>query len=180
MMNFHIVAATELSDSDLRALLPDIVITQYNELEDKSLGQLLNDKGQGIILFVQEETRTVVSGHWLAICRVQGGVLLFDPYGGKKDPWFLAHTWVSEEELDALDQETPILSEIVRKAGLRPVYNPDRLQKMKKGIETCGRHCVVRLWNQHQSSAEYSREIRAIDGDPDLTVCRLTFDKLGR
>lgn len=178
-MDFATVAARELSDTDLRALLPGVPITQYNELEDKSLGNLIDQKGRGIVLFVQKETSRAVEGHWLGLCRLNEGLLAFDPYGGSRDPWYLDHTWSTSEQLDKLDQEAPILSRIIRHSGLQPVYNTVRLQVMKKGIETCGRHVVVRLWNQHMGTKEYAQWLKSEDGNPDFTVCKLTYEKLG-
>ena len=179
-MNFEEVSARELTDSDLRKLLGrDIPITLYNDLEGKSLGQIVDHSGRGIVLFVQKENSTMVEGHWLAVCRMDDGVLIFDPYGGRQDPWFLNRTFVTERALDALDQEAPLLSSMVKASGLRPLFTGKRLQAMKEGIETCGRHCVVRLWNRHLSSAAYEKWLERQDDNPDLTVCKQTYAKLG-
>jgi hypothetical protein len=170
---------TELSDDDLNALLPGIVITQYNELEGKTLGNIVNDNGIGIVLFVQKETPTVTAGHWLAVGQRSDGVVLFDPYGGYRDPWFLGHTWVSNKTLKALDQDRPLLSSIITASGMRPLYNEHRLQKMAPGIDTCGRHCVVRLWNLHMDNDEYANWLIEEGWNPDKTVTEMTFAKLG-
>lgn len=177
--DFQTVAARELSDQDLHTLLPGVPITQYNELEGKAFGELVDARGRGIIFFVQKEEPRVIEGHWLALLRQDDGVLLFDSYGGTKDPWYLASRWVSKRALEDLDQDAPVLADIVRASGLRPLYNPVRLQRMKEGISTCGRHCVVRLWHQDLQGEEYAHWLKAEDDDPDYTVCALTYPALG-
>lgn len=173
------VVATELTDADMEILLPHTPITKYGDLQGKSLGHILDHEGRGIIFFAETETGSSLSGHWLAVARQPDGVLLFDPYGGTEDPWFLDHTWVSARTNKSLDQTGPFLQQLVQASGLRPLYNKHRLQRMKEGINTCGRHCVVRLWHSTLDSDAYAELLHAEHGNPDMTVAKLTYDKLG-
>lgn len=170
---------TELTDQDLHTLIPGVPITEYDDLDGKTLGELLDHNGHGMLFFIERESRTAKQGHWLCILRNQYGVEVFDPYGGTRDPWYLARRWVSPTELVKLGQGRPMLDTLIEAAGMKANYNETRLQKMKPGaVNTCGRHCVVRLWNDHLDDQDYDAWLQA-QGDPDEVVCRLTYAKLG-
>lgn len=177
-MDVNKVMARELEDSDIRKLLPGIRITMYKDLEGRALNTLVDNEGRGIIFFAESAGKTTISGHWLAIIVNGQGVEVFDPYGGTQDPWGLDHTWVADRSLVALHEDKPLLDALIRRSGMQPIFNDTRLQQMKRGIETCGRHCVVRLWNMHMTSPRYASWLKA-QGDPDVVVSRMTFNKLG-
>lgn len=131
-----------------------------------------------MILFVEKETPTAISGHWLAVAKQGASCLVFDPYGGKKEPWYLDHTFIPKRVLASLNETVPVLATIVSKAGLRPIFNPHRYQRMKDDIDTCGRHSVVRLWHGDMSNDEYHHWITSYGPDYDATVTQLTNEKL--
>lgn len=178
-MDLHAVLSLELSDLDMRACLPGTPITEYDDLAGKTLGNILDDNGRGILFFTESDTAAGKQGHWLAILRNEYGVEVFDPYGSKeRDPWYLNSTWVTKAQLRALRQDRPMLDALVAASGYKANYNEHRLQKMKQGVNTCGRHCVVRLWNSYMQEDEYARWLRA-QGNPDIVVSELTYAKLG-
>lgn len=178
-MDIRKVIQRELSDKDIRVLLPGVPITQYGDLDNKNLSNIIDGKGRGIIFFVEQETPSSLNGHWLAVIRQNDGVLLFDPYGGRKEPWYLDHTWVQARNLKRLHEDKPLLVGIVQRSGYKILYNEHRLQSMTKGVETCGRHCVVRCWNSGVDSDHYANWLIRQDGNPDVTVSKLTYEKLG-
>lgn len=171
-----------LSQSDVQKLVPGITVTLYTELAGKSLAQLLDSKGRGMVLFVESETPLSISGHWLALIMQpsEGGLLIFDPYGGKVDPWYLDRTFVSARDLATLKESAPLLTDIVQSSGVRPLYSPIRYQQMKEDINTCGRHCVVRIWHQNKNNAEYDMYMRSFGRPFDDVVTELTMQVLGK
>lgn len=167
-----------LSDDDLHSLLPGVPITMYSDVDERRLSQMLDTQGRGLLLFKAEETPSTIVGHWLALATQPEGLLVFDPYGGSREPWYLNHTFVSNKTLKSLDQDAPELVQTIRDAGLQPIYSTKRYQKMSPKINTCGRHCVVRLWNKHLDNDAYESYISAQPDTPDQAVTRLTNVKL--
>lgn len=178
-MDVRKVISRELSNKDIRVLLPGVPITEYSQLATRNLSNIIDSSGRGIIFFIEEETATSLEGHWLAVIRQNEGVLVFDPYGGHKEPWFLDHTWVQNRNLKTLHEDKPELVGIIARAGMKILYNEHRLQAMKPGVETCGRHCVVRCWYPAANSDVYANWLQTQDGNPDVTVSKLTYAKLG-
>jgi hypothetical protein len=62
----------------------------------------------------------------------------------------------------------------VRKAGFEPLFNRTAYQQDKKDINTCGRHCVVRIWNAHLNNAEYTAALYSKGDNADTVVTQLT------
>jgi hypothetical protein len=154
--------AKSLTDSELAKLCPGSPTTLYTELEGRPLGECLGPTGCGFVLFVEEDEPDNTVGHWLAMLRRGTTVEMFDPYGarGSGDPWFLDHTFVPPSSLRALHESTPVMDEWIRTNGHTPVSNPYRFQKMKKGINTCGRHCAVRIMNSQFNIHDYNAYIQ--------------------
>ena len=172
------VQATELGDDDMHKLLPGVPITEYAELANKMPGEVMDGKGRGIIFYTEKETPTSKVGHWLGILRRGNTVEMFDPYGGKGDPWQLDHTWISARTGKQLHEDKPLLALLLARTGLTVVHNPYRLQTMKSGINTCGRHVVGRLWRQDLDAHAYANQIKQ-QGNPDAVVAQETYAKLG-
>lgn len=172
------VQARELGDADLHKLLPGVPITEYADLANKMPADILDSKGRGIIFFTEKETPTSKTGHWLGVLRRGNTVEMFDPYGGKGDPWNLDHTWISARTGKALREDRPLLAALLSRTGMDIVHNPYRLQKMTRGMNTCGRHVAVRLLNHDKPIHEYATYLTQ-QGNPDDVVARLTYETLG-
>ncbi len=171
-----------LSNTDLNVLLPGVPISTYALFGDApELDRVVDAHGRGIVLFVKSMAAGVMNGHWLAIItRPDNTVLLFDPYGGRTDPWGLDHGFVSGggEALSELGEEKPLLVPYFKKKGFKPVFNVSRLQRMSSDIGTCGRHCVVRLWRAGTTDGDYHDWITGYGVSPDEVVTRLTDEAL--
>jgi hypothetical protein len=171
------VEAKELGDTDMQTLLPGVPITEYEDLGTKRLADVVDGQGRGIVFFTEKETPTAKVGHWLGIVRQGKTAEMFDPYGGKGDPWQKDHTWISARTAGKLHEDRPLLAQMLAQSGLQVVCNPHRLQAMRKGINTCGRHVVVRLWN-HDKPIDAYAEWLTEQGNPDEVVAQLTYAKL--
>jgi hypothetical protein len=174
--------AYPLSNADLNFLLPTVPITTYARFaEYPPLTSVVDSAGRGLVLFVSHVKGSTLTGHWLAILlrREHGTVLLFDPYGGKRDPWGLNHGFVrSRRVLSDLGEETPLLVPYFAQLGFKAVFNTTRDQEMALHIGTCGRHCVVRLWHMSMPDEEYDTWVHGFDESPDVVVTQLTDERL--
>lgn len=168
---------TSLSNSDLEKLVPGVPVTSYPELKEKRLSDIVDSYGRGFILFEEESTPNETSGHWFCICSQPGGMLVFDPYGGtESDPWYDGIKFNTIHKLRELGQGRPLLDDVFRNAGVKVLFNTTKFQKDIKDVNTCGRHCVVRLWNHQMTSPEYKEYIFSQGPEPDVTVTVLTRD----
>lgn len=172
--------AQPLSDNDMRYLLPGVPLTQYATFaSNPPLSSVVDAHGRGIVLFVkaQPDAEHIV-GHWLAIVLrdEDGTALLFDPYGGRAEPWQLDHKFVKggREELEELGEAQPLLDPYFEGQGYRTVYNTKRLQEMGKDVSTCGRHCACRLWRADLGDGAYREWLLALPSSPDVAVTTLT------
>jgi hypothetical protein len=170
--------AYSLTDDDIRYFLPGVPITMYSRFaEEPGIHEVVDSAGRGIVLFVSSKTEEKVAGHWLAVHvrPTAGTVLLYDPYGGTRDPWGLNHGFVRKPySLSQLGESTPLLVPYFKRHGLTAVFNVTRDQTMASTIGTCGRHCVVRLWKLSTPDEEYDEWIHGFKESPDRVVTRLT------
>jgi hypothetical protein len=151
-----------LSDSELMRLCPGSPVNLYTDIKSKHLDDCLGPTGCGFVLFVERNDPDNTVGHWLAMLRQGTQVEMFDPYGsrGGRDPWFLDHTFVPSSSLRELHESQPVMDGWIRSHGCTPVSNPYRFQVMKQGINTCGRHCAVRIMNSQFNIHDYNAYIR--------------------
>lgn len=170
--------ADSLSDKDIQRLLPDVPVTLYKDLKGASLSSITDDRGRGVLLFTDEETPSTIQGHWFAILPQEGAYLVFDPYGGTStDPWRDGVKFVTRYELRELGQERPMLDDVFKRAGVRVTFNTTKFQSKANDVNTCGRHCVVRLWHAGMDSPEYKDFIYSHGPDADATVTRMTEER---
>jgi hypothetical protein len=165
-----------LSDGDIRKLLgQDISIITYPELKHlQSADDMFDDKGRCILLFLTENDH---SGHWLALIKRGQTIEFFDPYGeapeDQKDN-------VPEANLERLDESQPYLTDLIKASGYKTVYNHFGYQKDKAGINTCGRHCAVRLLNKDLPLPKYKTMIQNSGLSPDDYVTKATYAILNK
>jgi len=163
-----------LSDGDLRKILgDDISIITYPELNKiNDINQIFDKKGRCILLFL---TSSPTAGHWCCLLNKKKGIEFFDPYGEAPEE---QKDGADPALLDQLGQRQPLLVKLLRKSGKPVFYNTYPFQKDNKSINTCGRHCVVRLLYAPYSLDKYKRIIDSSRLSPDDFVSGITFDKL--
>jgi hypothetical protein len=109
-------------------------IHKYNNLD-----QLLGQYNACICLY---ETRKNY-GHWCCILKLDDDKIeFFDPYGIMPDQEL---SWINKDFRIQSRQDKPYLSILMRNSNYVLSYNHHRFQKFKKGINTCGRWCALRI-----------------------------------
>jgi hypothetical protein len=162
-----------LSDDDIEKILGKPFIFSYPYLEDvNSIDDVFDSQGRSIMLFLTEDENT---GHWVCMIKKQDGIHYFDPYGIKPEG---GKKWLSKENLEDLDQDKPVLTQLFRKSGYPIYYNDHKFQSESSGVNTCGRHCCVRLYFKDLSLEEYYDMIKKSGMTPDEFVSNITFQIL--
>lgn len=165
-----------LSDGDIRRLLGgNIKILTYPQLKGlRSINQAFDDQGRGIVLFL---VNGPTSGHWCCLIKRADSIEFFDPYG---DTPAEIKDEIPSSRLEELDMASPYLSRLLKQSGLPIYYNTHCFQSKKGDINTCGRHCVVRLLYAPDSVERYAAIIKSSGLTADDFVSGLTYDRLKR
>jgi hypothetical protein len=163
-----------LSDDDIRKLLGgNVSLMTYPQLAKKrSLDECFDSNGRCIILFLTEDDHT---GHWCCMLRTPRGVEFFDPYGDKPEDQLEN---VPQSRLEQMNEAQPYLTNLMRRSGLPIYYNTHGFQKERGNVNTCGRHCVVRLLYGNKSLSQYKSIIDKTGLCPDDFVSGITYMKL--
>jgi hypothetical protein len=150
MTNINDVIRTPLTDSHIsRYGVPREDIIVYSDLGDEyDIEGLLTDEHPYKIMLIEYKENT---GHWVLIMKyeLKGKKTLeyFNPFGlypSKKD-------FVDDEVLnDRLDQEQLFLNKLFHKEMGEAdfddlIYNKVKFQSRADNVNTCGRHCLMRL-----------------------------------
>lgn len=165
-----------LSDSDIRKMLGrDIKIITYPQLGQMSnISQAFDKKGRCIMLYLTENDST---GHWVCMLNKGNAIEFFDPYGEAPEK---ALETVPEENKEALGEDEPLLTRLLRASGKEVYYNTHPFQRSKGDVNTCGRHSVVRCLYAPYSLEKYKKVMDSSGMTPDDFVSALTAEKLGK
>ena len=171
-----------LSDSDIRVLLqtpPNIkgfLPTSVNIVPYTELGQYNSIDGlfsrcNCCIILYQEE---INSGHWVCLFKRNKTIYFFDSYGIRPDRQ--QHTM--SESVRKRFYEDPELIYLMYHSPYKIDYNPYQFQADGMDIATCGRHCIVRLWNRGKNADQYKKWVDKVCKkhtlNPDELVYLLT------
>jgi len=170
--------AIALSDKEVLDLLGHKAnLILYPELHKyKNIDDVLGKYGACIILFESKPKY----GHWTVLFKATTTLLeFFNPYGGLEQGYpddGLEH--IDLEFREKTNQLLPTLSLLMIDSPYELSYNEYKFQRLAKGINTCGRHCVVRLWCRDLTLNQYyemlTREAHKYGIDYDAIVTVLT------
>ena len=161
-------------------------IVKYPELEDtEMILDYLNKYGFVVILFLNSKNGelTFNYGHWICLTvspsskinkNKKLSITFFDPYGISVD---MQKEYVPDEYLKLSDQERHYLTEFLYKLSnvYNIEYNEKKLQTKRKGTNTCGRHCIIRIINKDIPLEKYQKVLMEKGGlNPDQKVVKLT------
>lgn len=161
--------AKPLSDDDIKSLLPgESNLMLYPELHKYSdIKQVL--KGYPACVILVETQKNF--GHWICVIDHGDHYEHFDSYGKGKPDFELS--WIPEHFRKENYEWKPHLSTLLYNSDKPVTYNHHQLQKDGKAYATCGRHCVVRIWNKDLPINQYANELLST-GSPDEEVTLLT------
>jgi hypothetical protein len=173
-LNYKELAEYPLGDDDLRKILGDkISIIAYPDLEKvEYIDDIFDEFGRCILLLL---TLNDHSGHWLALHKDGDHIHFFDPYG---ETISAEKKWIGKEKLKQLGQDKPLLMNLLKNSGLKVYYNAYPFQIDKTDINTCGRHCCVRLLYKNLNLDEYYNLIQETNITPDEFVTNITYEIL--
>ena len=145
----------------------------YPELNNvKDIDDILNKHGSVLILYLQSPT----FGHWCVLNKINDKLIeFFDPYG-----YFVDNPLKYNDKARnmMLKQKAPYLSKLLIKSKYDLSYNEHPFQTKKYDINTCGRHCGLRIKYKSVTLNNYKKMFDSVKkyGTPDEIVTVLTYD----
>ena len=163
-----------LSNKDILELLNrQCSIILYPDLHKyKTIDDVLGPHEACIILFESKPKY----GHWCAVWKLDKNTCsFFNPYGGYPDDSLIyIDDWFRRKS----NQQFPYLSQLLLDSPYDLTYNEYQYQARASNIKTCGRHCVVRLFNRSLTDSQYhnyiNRNIKKHNATADQIVTLLT------
>lgn len=146
---------------------------QLNEVS--SIDEMLGEYGACAILYeTEQKSPNDVYGHWCCVTkRSQDTCEFMDPYGLRLDDEL---KFVPEEYMIKTGQYAR-LSELINDPSTpyRFVYNHEKLQQHKKGVDTCGRYVALRIKWKSWPLIDFQRVLKSGTHTPDFWVTALTL-----
>jgi hypothetical protein len=163
-----------LSNSDiLNGTYGKAKLYTYPQLSKfKTLDDAFDGCDSIVLLYLQ----TPNYGHWCCLNKINNNLVeFFDPYGYVIDSEL---KWVNKKTRKELKQECPNLSKLLIKSRYQLSYNEYEFQSEKKDINTCGRHCIIRICYRKIPLETYKKMFKSVIkmGNPDDIVTILTYD----
>lgn len=162
-----------LSDRDIFNLLDGkFKLVLYPELINYSnIDEILGSYNACVLLFEAKKA----FGHWVCLWKLDHNtVSFFNSYGGYPDD---SLDYIPEHFARINNEDYPYLSVLLTESPYELTYNDKAYQKHSKNIKTCGRHCIVRLWNKNLTDEEYEKWMDDmtkkynVDYDQFVTMC---------
>ena len=146
-------------------------IISYSDLSKySSIEEALDPHGSLIILYETKEN----FGHWVSLFVVDDCTLeFFDPYAYAIDDEL---AMVPEYFREESGQDYPHLTQLIKNSAKfsRVIYNQEKLQKLKKDVNTCGRWAGIRTQMRAVPLKVFQKLFLKQKFDPDWYVCALT------
>lgn len=167
-----------VSDEDFNQFFTDAPqkLLKYSKLADiQDIDQLLPEEQDYRIILTESQKN---SGHWCAITRKNGVYTWFDSYGEKPDKEL---SFIPAVMNKMLGQDKKHLSRILKtiREPNQIYYNETKYQKLRDGINTCGRWCICFLLLHHigYDLKEFKEFIKLNckkhgDMPPDILICQ--------
>jgi len=134
------IEETPMGDDDIRTYFPNAKVIAYKKLNDVGSIQELLPKDKSYLFMLIEDSPN--KGHWVCMNRINNTIEFFDSYGGAPDSQL---KWIPEEQREMLGQGDKRLTQLLKNSGMKVNYNPFKYQEEDFDIQTCGRHCCLRI-----------------------------------
>lgn len=176
------IQAYPLSETDMKKVIPTLNIKSYTDLMDAdTIDDVLDEKGRLMLLYLTENEST---GHWVCLLKLRDSNILeyFDPYGNYKPDG--EKKWISLAKQREFGQDTDKLTKLIKNSPYELKSNAVPFQESKNDVNTCGRHCLVRLYMKHLSLPEYADMVAKAceEGNmtPDDFVSGFSYNLIGK
>jgi hypothetical protein len=151
--------AHSLTSEEMHRLLPGVPILEYSDdaswLGRFPFGNTTDAHGRALLFFPEVQNANVLNGHWLGLVYSPPYLHVFDPYGGKGDPWLKDHTFAPKGVPGRVAIARPVLADLAARLGVQLKPSPFPFEHMSPNIQTCGRHTAVRLHFYRMSDQQY-------------------------
>lgn len=160
-----------LSEKDIKSALNNKVkIVSLSEVKKmKHINELLGPYKACVFLYETKDNY----GHWCCIFEVNESLVeFFDPYGMMIDNElkYIPKSYLHKKQLNHT-----FVGKLLYESHYQNIeWNNYPLQELKKDMNTCGRHVVVRLLNRNLTLDEYYDKIKKSGYDPDTYVTLIT------
>jgi len=142
----------------------------YHDLKNFShIRGVIGQHNACIVLF---PVKSSTNGHWISILYHPDTNTIehFDPYGFSPDVE-LKYSSDPETQQNLLMR----FYNQAKQEGYKVIFNPYRFQKLKDGINTCGKHSSIRARFRYLNIEQYKKLMMNQNNDPDFLVSILTF-----
>lgn len=153
---------TNITDGDIRRYFGDGVeskILKYSDLANYgTIDELLPKPRDFRIILVED---SVNRGHWCCILKYDKTIEWFNPYGIRPDA---QKNMLGKVRNMMLGQDEDYMLNLMKASkGYKLIYNKKRLQKLKEGINTCGRWIILRIICMKDLMMDLKEFIKMID-----------------
>jgi hypothetical protein len=171
------VRSYPLGEDDVKKIIPTLKVLSYPELlKATHIDQVLDDKGRLLLLYLTIDKST---GHWVCLLKRRNTDFIeyFDPYGNFKPDG--ESKWLSAQKLKEFGQASHHLTKLLESSPYEVKSNAYPFQEDRTDMNTCGRHCVTRLYLKHLSLPEYIKLIESTGLSADDFVSGFTYNLIG-
>jgi len=142
----------------------------YKELLNFShIREVIGEHNACIVLF---PVKSSTNGHWICILYhpETNTIEHFDPYGFSPDMEL-------QYSSDPLTKDNLLMKfyNQAKNEGYKVIFNPYRFQRLKDGINTCGKHSSIRARFRYLTIEQYKKLMLNQSNDADYLVSILTF-----
>ena len=158
-----------LSDQDVMDIVDEkSKVVAYRDLHKyRSLDELLSPHGAVFILYETEQDY----GHWVSLIKSRNIIEFFDPYGVFIDDEL---KWIPKKFAKESHQDKKYLSQLLYESPYKLSYNEYPFQKLKNGINTCGRWAAQRIIMKNTPLEQFNGIFDSDNKDSDKIITELT------
>ena len=128
-----------ISNIDIAMYLDNPNIVKYADLANfDNIDQVFDGNPYVIILIESGQNK----GHWCCLLRYNNSVEIFDSYSGTIDHEL---SYISKQMKAKLGEKNNCLTNLLKKSEYTTVVNKYKFQSELGGIDTCGRHVLLRI-----------------------------------
>ena len=148
-------------------------IIQYGDLVHyKTIDEVFGKYKYVFILYCTKKN----NGHWTVLIRLpNNNIEFFDSYGSDDVDSELSFIPMAYRKVS--NQLHKTLSKLLQNSPYKIEYNNHQMQAFKKGVNTCGRHCIVRCYNADKNIDDYFKAVKHNAKKDNISMDQLIVNK---